>query len=482
MAQQQQQTINGPDGDAESQRLAAEIEAGGVGATSAKGIERLSPEMREHVELRRQFNVLVGAIAGSSWGKNMSPGLRRAIAEYCQRYDVDPVTEIDNLGGSIYVNAEWHMRKLGEARRAGVVKDFWLEHIHADERLERIIKAPDGTYPPAMVAKAREKWDRSLWLRIEHNVPENAAAACICYIDLGDRGHPVQGCKWGGNGESVPQMKSGGGSYPNPIVENNPELSVESQAIRRAFRQVLSHVSAAKLGIATPAKMEDELTTLTDRVHEAADAQAASLAERAKAEAADPANAPGAGTSASNAAMLPSGQEYSLERSQLDKMAADLRNGVVTERVVVGTEREADAVLIPVRRADGAESVRFAAVEANPYGDDDEAGDATGGEGNPFGDGPDPSREEMRTYLLKNREYKPESEKAPGAAEPIEPTSPVPAPAGASETLFGTVEPVEAVATVDPDAPHEPRKCRDCKRTYTRSNEHHPDCSQFADV
>lgn len=209
---------------------------------SQQPIVELPLEVRQQLELRRMMNQVASAIANLSWGKALDVPTRRAIAEYCHKYGVDPLTEVDILGGNLYINADYWKRRMGELRQQGIIADFRLDHIHRDERLEKIMN--DTNAPAEYRRKATDEWYRTQFERARHNVPEQAAAACVCYIWLAVGGHPVEGCKWGGNDTSVMQPRSGGGSSPNPIVENNPELSVESQSIRRAMVMVASHLPA----------------------------------------------------------------------------------------------------------------------------------------------------------------------------------------------------------------------------------------------
>lgn len=204
----------------------------------------LPPEMEQQIELQRQQNVLAATIAGLSWGRQMHPAVRRAFAAYCAKYDVDPITEMDNLGGQPYVNADWYKRKLGELIVRGIVRDYTLEHVQADPRLRKIFDDP--AVPQEMRDEARRRWFHNAMKRVEHNAPEEAEAICVCTIHL-PNGTKAIGCKWGGGGTSVMQPRHGGGAAPNPIVESNPTLSVESQSIRRALSQLLSHVSGQRI-------------------------------------------------------------------------------------------------------------------------------------------------------------------------------------------------------------------------------------------
>lgn len=239
-----------------------------VGIVSSRPIVALSDETLQAQELVRQYNAAVAAISSLSWGRGMTPGIQRSVAAYCQRNDIDPMTELDVLGGNFYVTSEWFLRKLGEMRRRGVVADFWIEHIQADPRLKALID--DEAFPAGVREEARRRWTDMLFKRIEHNAPEEAKAVAVAYITLPSGGHPITGCKWGGGGTSVPQPRSGGGSAPNPIVENNPTLSVESQAIRRAMRQLASHAGGAAPDVE---RMESELTGISARLTAVVDRQ-----------------------------------------------------------------------------------------------------------------------------------------------------------------------------------------------------------------
>lgn len=242
-------------------KLDEELRQGGAESVLGSRRRPLPPEAEAEIEKARIQNMIVAAIAGLSWGKNMSTAMRRAFADYCRRYDVDPVVEMDNLGGTPYVNAEWYLRKLGELRMKKIIRDFTLEHIHADKRLDALRK--DETLPADMRAEAQRRWFDMLLKRIEQNAPEDAEAICVCSLDIGDGGSPIRGCKWAGNGTSVPQP-SRNGSRPNPVAEANPTLSVESQSIRRALRQLYTHVSGA-IALPNPEKMTEDIDELRAR-------------------------------------------------------------------------------------------------------------------------------------------------------------------------------------------------------------------------
>ena len=218
---------------------------------------------RAEIDAARIVNMVAATITSLTWGKDMPEVMRRAFAEYCRRYDVDPVTEMKNLGGTPYVNADWFKRKLGELRMARVIKAVRLEHIHADPRLDLLRQDPN--VPDEIRAEASRRWFEALFKRVQHNAPETAAAICLCTIVLADDS-TITGCKWAGNGTSVKQPRHGGGSAPNPITETNATLSVESGAIRRAALQLFSHLSGHQRDALNdrPPVIVDPVTMRTD--------------------------------------------------------------------------------------------------------------------------------------------------------------------------------------------------------------------------
>lgn len=193
-----------------------------------------------------ESDLVAASLSALTWGKGMSMHTRRSVTNYCAMWGVDPVTELELFDGQFYLKAEYFMRKLGELRASGLVLDFWLEHIHNDERLRHTFKE-DEDAPPEIKEAARSQWYHMMMKRAEFNVPEEAIAACVCYIKLPGDGHLVTGTKWGGNGTSVRQLGPRGKKTANAIVEDNPELSVETQCVRRAMRLVTSHISGGAM-------------------------------------------------------------------------------------------------------------------------------------------------------------------------------------------------------------------------------------------
>ena len=268
----------------ERKRKLAESEA--ESAVAKRASERaamfaaLSPEAKREYSRMRMMGTLSAVLSMTAWGNALPPNLQRAIAGWCLTSDIDPLTEFDVFGEypkfSIYVNADWCKRKLGEMRRAGVISDYWLEHIHADERLQ--VMMSNGDLPDDIRQRATDMWWDKFFKRVEHNVPEQAEAACVAHITLPGGGHVIKGMKFGGNETSVFQPTGRGEGKPNPVYENNAALSVESGAIRRAMIQF----AAVSPNWALSLESADAVgTRVADEIQKHAEQEAAERAARA---------------------------------------------------------------------------------------------------------------------------------------------------------------------------------------------------------
>jgi hypothetical protein len=188
------------------------------------GFNQLPDTIKTALQLRAYQRTTIEAIAKTNWGKNMDAYTARNIAAWALQYGIDAATEIEVLGGNIYLNAKFYLRGLAHMIAAGRVEYIILEHIEADPRL--------ADFPEE--AKKRQ------WARIENQVPEAAVSAVVAHIKL--KGVPVEfvGCKWaGGRGKRQTQN---GEKFKDPIGEEFPVETSETRAIRRAMRMMISHV------------------------------------------------------------------------------------------------------------------------------------------------------------------------------------------------------------------------------------------------
>ena len=175
------------------------------------------------IQRRKERNAIATAIKGTLWGKDASQDTIRAVSEYAYRTGIDPVRHIELLGGRIYLNADYYREKGAPLIATGVVHAPVLQHINADERLEKMIVAGGKK-----AAWAEEERDNRMVERIKYNVPEAAKGAVICRITLTRDGTELIGVN------SV-----GGTSKRDPVGDAEPAKTAESRAERRAWRRLI---------------------------------------------------------------------------------------------------------------------------------------------------------------------------------------------------------------------------------------------------
>ena len=179
----------------------------------------LPADIQARVDENRARNMMVTAIRGTQWGKDCSQEMARAVAQYCRENNLDPVRHVEILGGRIYLTAELYDEKGAHLLRSGEIIPDKPDYINADERLDKL--ASDGD------AWAIEERTRRLRLRIEHAVPEKAAAAVVQIFRL-KSGAAIVGVNWCG----------GGSRTRDPVGDAEPTKTAQTRARRRAWKQV----------------------------------------------------------------------------------------------------------------------------------------------------------------------------------------------------------------------------------------------------
>ena len=180
----------------------------------------LDAEARARIEERRLQNAMATAIRGATWSKDLSAEGARAVAEYCRQNRLDPIRHVEVLGGRIYLNAELYRERAMPLIQAGIVRCDEPDFINADARLDELAKAGDDW--------AKGETARRLRLRIQHNVPEKAVAACLFRITLVESGMTVVGVNWCG----------GGVRQRDPVGDSEPTKTAQTRAERRAWTRV----------------------------------------------------------------------------------------------------------------------------------------------------------------------------------------------------------------------------------------------------
>lgn len=213
----------------------------GVAMTAPASVGTLPVQLQQALELRKLSNQVAGKIAELNWGNKLDLGTRRAIADWGRQYGVDPTTEIHVLGGNIYLNAAYYLRRLAGLIERGLIEYAYADHIEHDERLDAL--GDDGV---------GEK-NRRLRARIQYQVPDKAVSAVAFRVKLRKMDREIVGAKW-----------CGGGTQKNdPVGDAKPVETSESRAARRAIRQIVTHVPMAASEMMA---VEDAAETLSERI------------------------------------------------------------------------------------------------------------------------------------------------------------------------------------------------------------------------
>lgn len=191
-----------------------------VQMTEVAAIGTLPLEVQHQLELRKLSNQVAGKLAELNWGKQLDHATRRAVADWGNRFDVDTTTEINVLGGNVYVNAAYYLRRLGNLISDGLVEYAYADHIEDDPRLKQLGPEGEGEY------------SRRLQQRLMHGIKGDPASAVVFRIKLRSLDREITGAKWCGNG-----TRKG-----DPVGDSFPVESSESRAARRAMRLIVSHV------------------------------------------------------------------------------------------------------------------------------------------------------------------------------------------------------------------------------------------------
>lgn len=204
----------------------------------------IPPHIAAKIDERRAINEVARQIGNLSWGKGLTADGLRAVAEYARRYNIDAAAEIDILGGKIYRNAAYYIRRGAELLRAGIVTDISVEHVNADHRLTSMAERN--------VEGAQAELDRRELARIKHNIPDAAKGAVVVRIATAE-GAVVEGANYAGVGR-------------DPVGSENPGKTAETRAYRRAWRLLVDTIpqlkdeegAADEAGVSVSAVVVDE--------------------------------------------------------------------------------------------------------------------------------------------------------------------------------------------------------------------------------
>lgn len=200
--------------------------------TGAVTTEQVKEAAKQHPAVieSRVRNALAQQLRGTQWGKELNAHAIRAVAEYAHRYGLDPISEIEILGGRIYRTANYYERRGAEMIAAGEVEYIKLDHIAHDPRLDEMA----GSDVPEDAEWARREIVRRAKLRMQHGAPDKAAAVVVTRIKVPGLTEEIVGCNWCGGG-----VRRG-----DPVGDAEPTKTAETRSKRRAWKQLTTHVPA----------------------------------------------------------------------------------------------------------------------------------------------------------------------------------------------------------------------------------------------
>jgi hypothetical protein len=176
--------------------------------------------MAARIAENKARNAVARAIRGTQWGKDLGPEGAHALAEYCRANNLDPVRHIEVLGGRPYLTATYYEERAAPFIRSGALVPHEVDFIQADTRLDTMADAGDEW--------AKGERTRRMRARIQHGVPEKAAAVAVKRITVASTGHTVVGVNWCG----------GGVRQRDPVGDAEPTKTAETRAGRRAWKQL----------------------------------------------------------------------------------------------------------------------------------------------------------------------------------------------------------------------------------------------------
>jgi hypothetical protein len=250
----------------------------------------LTPAQQAQIEERRAHSLMVQQIKGAVWAKEFDAYTIRAVAAWSQANDIDPVTEVDVLGGNIYINSRYYERILSRLIGAGQIDYARPDWVHVDTRLAHLAAEGD--------ADAREESHRRQLARIEFNLHENADAACVYRIKHRLMQQEITGAKEHVPGRKRTIKKKDGSSFTvdaDPIGDQAPTETIETRALRRAMLKL----KEAFPDIRIASSRDDDTIAISDVLHSARDEVRANQAPERPAQA------------------LPPGDPYNLESAEV---------------------------------------------------------------------------------------------------------------------------------------------------------------------
>ncbi len=192
--------------------------------------------LSEQIAMIKARNLMVAQVASTNWGMGLSPIMQRAVAEYIRVTGLD-LTEIDILGGRIYRNSVYSLRRLSELVAEGKIEYARADFIHEDPRLTEIAENADAP-PPEREWAIAEIWRRKREC-ITRSIPLEAHYACVFRVKVRGVDGEFADAKWIQLGRLNRKDK-----LADPIGNEHPIETLVSRAAHRTLRFVSTKFEA----------------------------------------------------------------------------------------------------------------------------------------------------------------------------------------------------------------------------------------------
>lgn len=196
--------------------------------------------VRARIQQRATDRAVARELRNKSWGKDIGEEGVKALSLWTQRHGIEPATEVEVLGGNIYLTAAYYRRRLAQLIGEHMIDYAVADHVEVDERLDAL--AADEHAPPQARENARAEVYRRKMERIAHKLPESAKAAVVYRIKVKGMTTEITGAKAVGGFRG----KGANGRDKDPVGEEFPSETAETRAARRAARQIIDSFPTLK--------------------------------------------------------------------------------------------------------------------------------------------------------------------------------------------------------------------------------------------
>lgn len=197
---------------------------GAVGDTS---VDRLRKAGGTAVALARERARIQRAVKGTVWGRGLQPAQIEAATNFLQMTGANPLTHIDNLAGTIYLNANYWMERCA-------LSPLFVDYSQTRLTLEDNPELWKHYGPPDTATHVYETTIR----RYRNAAPIDAIKEGRVPFDEAEKWIvEVKECNW-----VDPERKNKNGKYDDPVGRLNPATTARTRSLRRCAIRALPAV------------------------------------------------------------------------------------------------------------------------------------------------------------------------------------------------------------------------------------------------